>query len=519
MHNRKRPTSIPYQAPMLPEVDYQKIVAGDALFSLTGLEQGTEESALFFLEAIQPFLLEEKCVPSLPFLVGHLCVYLSATMTLYTVHAAEHLEPLVIALIEQQTKTAYQYFSDYPINRTAKTRQEKEKNLTTLYNITPGNILMRTLRLEEVIMEMMEALVNNQLPSTTTGQSPHVMLSNEMLIKMVLYLSSKECPKWREQLDGLSDNYVINQQAIQLGWLIGCFLHQGNHAVENNPFFEVGFPLIRLYRDHIYRLMKVFAEAKHAQEHAQEIEKKTHIESLLTDIHQLSEKTQSQTVPAITPFQKQFLMAKADIEKTLISLLEQGCAIKIMVMSLFYFWFTLAAPLYHRKSQSMEDEDPLSHLTAIIALVKKTVKDLPAPEFSSDVHQLNEKMQALKQYASDPEKLDDVPHDEAIRQTPLVNTAIHTVSSDYLQQDFHPEAVANALFSHWLRLSVFFGISENEWQKMDYYFVEILHAVEQYIATIATEPKGKTASRTSNDQGRNNVCPCGSGKKYKKCCL
>ena len=43
------------------------------------------------------------------------------------------------------------------------------------------------------------------------------------------------------------------------------------------------------------------------------------------------------------------------------------------------------------------------------------------------------------------------------------------------------EAITNALFSHWLRFSVFFGVSESEWQKMDYYLVEILKAVRGYL--------------------------------------
>jgi len=32
------------------------------------------------------------------------------------------------------------------------------------------------------------------------------------------------------------------------------------------------------------------------------------------------------------------------------------------------------------------------------------------------------------------------------------------------------------------------------------------------------EKKGKTVINKSNKVGRNDPCPCGSGKKYKKCC-
>lgn len=484
MDNSKQPGLASYQAHMLPNVDYNNLSDESLLFSLADLQEGIVQEMQLFFEALDPVLLVEECSPSLPFLVGHLGVYLSAVMTLYTVHEAEILEPLVITLIEHQTKIAYQHFLDHPINGAVKNHKEKEYNLSILRHITPVSIVTHTIRLEKIIMALTRKLMNNQ---SSEGDSTKVMCSNEILVKIALYYASMPCPTWRDKLNGLSDNYVINQLAIQLGWLMGYFLHLANDPVENNPFFEVSFPLIRLYRMHFYRMMKAFAEAKHAKE----AKESTHIEALLTDIHQLSAKTNAKTTPAISAFQKQFLIAKADIEKTLISLLEQGSAIKLMVMSIFYFWFTLVVPLYHKKPKSIKNEEPFSHLLAMIALIKYTINDLPTPEFSGDIHELNKKMQALKHYTQAPEELDDVPQDEATQQVPLINTAIHTVSSNCLKQDFHPEAVANALFAHWLRLSVFFGISEQEWQKMDYYFMEILNAAKQYISTIANRPKSK----------------------------
>jgi preprotein translocase subunit SecA len=34
----------------------------------------------------------------------------------------------------------------------------------------------------------------------------------------------------------------------------------------------------------------------------------------------------------------------------------------------------------------------------------------------------------------------------------------------------------------------------------------------------AEQPKGQTVKREGKKTGRNDPCPCGSGKKYKKCC-
>jgi hypothetical protein len=69
-------------------------------------------------------------------------------------------------------------------------------------------------------------------------------------------------------------------------------------------------------------------------------------------------------------------------------------------------------------------------------------------------------------------------------QSNKVNTAIHALTSDYLKQNYHVEVIANVLFSQWMHLSVFYGVSESDWQKMDYYLVEILTTVRNYIPTI-----------------------------------
>ena len=92
--------------------------------------------------------------------------------------------------------------------------------------------------------------------------------------------------------------------------------------------------------------------------------------------------------------------------------------------------------------------------------------------------------QSLKSKLPAPEDLDNVPQDHVEYQSTRVNTAIHTLTSDYLKQDYHPEVIANVLFSQWLRLSVLYGVSEQEWQKMNHYFIEILTAVRNYIPTI-----------------------------------
>jgi len=307
--------------------------------------------------------------------------------------------------------------------------------------------------------------------------------SRETLIKIMLLVSSKKCAEWREQLDGLSDNYVINQLAIQIGWLIGYLSHLEKRPPDETQYFEYGLPLIHLYRKYVYKMMESYASAVHKQQAAQQQHENQEAEALLKEIHYLAEKTHAQRPPLSTDFQKHIIKAQADIEKILIELMMQKYSIKIMLMSLFYFWFTLDAPLHTDDPETIEDKDAFLYMGAVIEIIKNTVRSLPNPKFTSEIKALNEKMQLLKIHLPNPEELDKAP-DNIEQQTAHINTAIHSVTSEMIKQNIHPEAVAIALFSHWMRLSVFFGVSESDWQKMDYYFSDIMKSVRDYVRSI-----------------------------------
>ena len=121
---------------------------------------------------------------------------------------------------------------------------------------------------------------------------------------------------------------------------------------------------------------------------------------------------------------------------------------------------------------------------AIIALIKNTAQSLPDPKLTPEIKTLNEKIQRLKSYLPNPEILDKEVPEDIKQQTAHINTAIHSVTSEFIKQDIHLEAITIALFRHWMRLSIFFGISESDWQKMDYYFSDILKAVRNYLSSI-----------------------------------
>lgn len=255
---------IQYQADMLPQVDYQKIV-GNFPFSLEYLEHRTMKDCCDFLESLKSALIEEHLIQVPELLVAHLCAYLGTAITVHTIHQAESLEPLAITLIEHQAHAAYQHFNLYPINSTVKIHEKKQQNLEALRQTAPGSIITQTIRLGHVVMDMLEELEKHRqvhFRRLPPPQKTDLFCSQEILIKIMLLLSGKKCAEWREQLDGFSDHYVINQLAIQIGWLVGYFSHLDNRLPNETQYFEYGIPIIRLYRKHIYKLMHAYAHAK-----------------------------------------------------------------------------------------------------------------------------------------------------------------------------------------------------------------------------------------------------------------
>ncbi len=96
--------------------------------------------------------------------------------------------------------------------------------------------------------------------------------------------------------------------------MIGYFSHLDNRTPDETQYFDYGLPLIKMYREHVYQLMHAYASAKHAQKKADDVA----AESLLSEIRTLSEKTHAQVPPAFNDFQKQIVVTKPRIEKTLI---------------------------------------------------------------------------------------------------------------------------------------------------------------------------------------------------------
>ena len=229
---------IAYQAKMLPQVDYQKIQE-DYPFSLVDLEHGIMQDFCDFLQILKLALIKEHLIQIPELLIAHLCGYVGTAVTVHTVHEAEKLVPSIIDLIKHQAHVAYQHFNRYPINHAIKSREQKKMNVEMLQGSTPGSIVAQTMRLTHLMTDILEDLQDHRqrhFKKIDPPKQTELFCSHENLLKIMLLVSSKKCAEWREQLKGFSDRYVINQMAIQIGWLMGYCSHLDDVARASKVF-------------------------------------------------------------------------------------------------------------------------------------------------------------------------------------------------------------------------------------------------------------------------------------------
>jgi len=259
---------ISYEAPMLSLVDYKKIeddLDGDLYFSLLDLEYWTMQNSRDFLKILKATLEKEKLGQTTELLVAHLCAYLGALNTLHTVHEAVKLEPSVIELLKNQANAAYQHFNKHPVNSAVKSHPQKLENLGKLRDMAPGSIMVQTLRLGRAVMDTFEELNEYRkiyFKSFRVPDQRDFLCPAEILTKLLLLVGEKQCTEWRKSLGELSDHYVINQLAIQIGWLIGYFSHLDRQSPDEGMYLSYGIPMVGLYREHICKLMSAYPKSR-----------------------------------------------------------------------------------------------------------------------------------------------------------------------------------------------------------------------------------------------------------------
>lgn len=484
----------PYPLPMLPDVNYQQF-EDDLFDSLVDLEYGVLENLRSFLEGFKKILLDENLMQVPELIVAQMCAYLGAlTVVCVGADQAAFLEEPISILLKKHANLAHVAFNQHPVNSTVKAEHIKSENINKVRDSAPGSIVVQTVRLGRFIMDLMSELSNNRDDKLgfSRQKQKELFCSQDKFADFLIPLVQKQHQEWVEFLSGQSIHHPINQVAIQIGWIIGYFSHLDKKTPEEGAYVEFGVPCIAMHIDYTGKHIEALNRAKYrkAAEGEQSAGENSIlndplVKSLLTEVGALSQKVHTEQAPVTTKFQKKTVIADAAIQKAVIDLVMEEMPPKAIIMSLYYFWFTLDARLHGVSDKSLEGYSPFDEFGNIIQLIKKTVSQLPEPKLTPDIKALNAKMEQLKSVYPDPTDYDKVPEDNVEYYTKKVNAVIHTITSDYMKQNYHPEIIANILFNNWLRTYLLFaGAAESDWQKMDYYFEEILTKVRDYLPMI-----------------------------------
>lgn len=468
------------EAPLLPFVDYTHLDKKDCI-SLSDLESGVVNDCKMFLEPLAIILKEEKIIQIPEFMTAHLCAYLGAITTLLAFDDATILVPLIVELIKYHSNVAFRKFNQYPINY-AVSREEGEKNLENLIKELPGSILAQTISLGRQIKDIV-CLLAPAKPFKSEiffSDRTRFFCPKEKLLGLILKLAPPACLKWRKALNGLSDNYVINQFAIQVGWLMGYLFHLIDKPLSETINHDLGLRLIPIFQGQISEWIKNNMAASLISR-KQDIQ----TENLMIEISTLSEKTHKILPPAMTDFDKRNALLMASYEKMLTDLVSQNFELRVIQDSLYYHWFFLEAPLHGAHPSWVEDENPWSHMQALMDLVIATVNKLPDPDLPREILDLNEKMQLLKAGLPSPLELDKISQEKLNEQSEKVDPRIHGLTCDFLKQKIPIDEITNVMFYYLLRYCTISGFAEHEWQKMNYYFSTIIANVRGYFKTAA----------------------------------
>lgn len=97
------------------------------------------------------------------------------------------------------------------------------------------------------------------------------------------------------------------------------------------------------------------------------------LEDTLDQLTKLSQRIKAQEPEALTNHEKQAVLTMAELEKTVQDLIREHRPVKVVFLSLFYFWLMLEAPLRRvSERQVAEWSSPLEKsLERIIGVIRK----------------------------------------------------------------------------------------------------------------------------------------------------
>lgn len=474
-------TPLKYQTYCLPHVSYQEL--RDSNYSLDDLEQAAIKTCFNFFNALEDALLSTgKRLPP-EGITCHLGFYLGA-LTVFSEREDS------VELIHSIGTTLFQGLLDSHELAT-NLRMSERAELTQFCQKSPGVIGDSTLKLGKRIEQILHSLYNNPLLATEADPEPDSpFCSRELLYAITVPIAQQQVREWQHDPSCPPSRYLVNQLMVQFSWLMGygSYLSNMSPDPDKNSYLKLGISTVAVFIKNTLEVLDQIEEgAKPDFSSPSDDEQKQN--TTLNEIRELSQKTQADVSPPVTEFQKKSAIFSAALEKCVMDLLIDEVPIKTALMSLFYFWFTLEQSILEATDNIHSDDlNPMEEMTDFIQLMKDITTELPEPEFSEDIKALNQKMQAAKDANLSPEDADKVgDHINVVAVVEKANGAIHGLTGEYLQNDYDPEIIANVLFHRWLHCSVFFGVSESRWQKMDHYFSELMTAARARLKDISQQ--------------------------------
>ena len=503
------PDTIHYTGLMLPDVDYSRY-DDDWGNSLVTLEHGILEDYKACLETIKTLFIEHELEPFCEAIILHFASYVGIARTIYYPHAMGKELECLVNVIAQHSDAAWKLFSQHPVNFEELSTEERHQNADKLREVAPGSIVVQTIRLGRRIFDTMDEIkIERPFKLPIRGEKKECVVEPTLFMKTMMPLLMKQRPHWDSEK--IPDRDVLNQLAIQLSWLIAYFAHMANRPIEE-ACLQTLFNHLLQSDDLTPKYLQTYGVQNKPEPLSSELQAK------LDTVSTLSQKTHAEYPKTIiNDRDRDIQIAQATLEKCCIELLTQGRAVKILLLTVFQYWFMLDGPRNGFSKEDFEHFSPVSMMNDFIPLIKEVSDSLPEPELSDNIHQLNEHIEALKVHLPAPDELEKVSEADKLPHTLAIDGAIRDCLGNLAGRNIAIDILAMILFNQWLRLSIFFGVSEKDWQKLDFYFAEILSAARGRLAELAAQQS--IMSQITAKSGRNSPCPCGSGKKYKKCCL
>ena len=483
-------TDKPYPLPMLPDVDYLQF--DDDFDPLSILEHGVLETLREFTQELKEVLSRHKMMILPELVIAHLCAYLgSFTVACMEDEKIEKLTPQMIVLLEKHVKFAYSKFNAYPVNDSVKNEKQKKSNAGKVSAASPGSIVAQTIKLGKFIWDSIEELLNNRRGSFSRygEKQKETICPQTEFLEFMLPMLIKHKAFWKDELDNKSLDYAINQITIQVGWLIGYFSHLDGTVPTESQYIEYAVGFLGVYTKKTARIVREAIDQEKTESMVENYYGITDpkLKPILKSMGELSKIINTtQAPPIITDFQKQSAIVNETIKKEIITLALEGKSTRIMMMSLYYFWFNLEALFHSIDITEIENYSPLDDMKKITDVILKTILALPKPVHSKEQVMLADQMNFMMSQLPDDEMRESRDKETISDNAMQINTRIHTITSHFIQNDnVHPEVIANVLFSNWIRLSI---LNEREseflFQDIDYYFKDVITNVRKSIPSL-----------------------------------